>query len=377
MKNKKTIRIFLSVLFLIGMLTGAHSTTLGQDTITVQGRARLEGVSNHSNINIELWFDATSSNTVATTVTDNEGFYVMNDVPAITGTERYGVYADYPGFSYENDLFYPWHVPQDGVMVVDEMVLHSIKPVRFDWVFQPDGSTDFSGAGLPNGSATLHSNRTSCGFIFADNDITGFTADIYFSDKSNWPLTFWANNGTGGVHDMGEVFLDSITEAPDKSNGVGAGQFYNNQATNVTVGHTYCIVTRDGNYYAKLNVTGVCDEMDSDCDAVFDNDNCPGDYNTFQEDNYPPGGNSCGDACECEGNFDGDDDQDGTDAFTFKEDFGRNLLRDPCTFAQSCNGNFDCDEDVDGTDAFTFKEDFGRSPLLDPCPDCLTIPWCN
>jgi hypothetical protein len=32
----------------------------------------------------------------------------------------------------------------------------------------------------------------------------------------------------------------------------------------------------------------------------------------------------------CEGNFDYDDDQDGTDAFTFKTDFGRSLLKNPC-----------------------------------------------
>ena len=33
-----------------------------------------------------------------------------------------------------------------------------------------------------------------------------------------------------------------------------------------------------------------------------------------------------------------------------------------------CEGNFDYDRDQDGTDAFTFKADFGRSTLLDPCP---------
>ena len=33
-----------------------------------------------------------------------------------------------------------------------------------------------------------------------------------------------------------------------------------------------------------------------------------------------------------------------------------------------CEGNFDYDLDVDGTDAFTFKTDFGRSGLIDPCP---------
>lgn len=38
-------------------------------------------------------------------------------------------------------------------------------------------------------------------------------------------------------------------------------------------------------------------------------------------------------------------------------------------FAQSpCAGNFDCDQDVDGTDAAVFKDDFGRNPFFDPCP---------
>jgi hypothetical protein len=40
-------------------------------------------------------------------------------------------------------------------------------------------------------------------------------------------------------------------------------------------------------------------------------------------------------------------------------------------FAQSpCEGNFDCDQDVDGTDTAVFKEDFGRNPFQDPCPNC-------
>lgn len=37
-----------------------------------------------------------------------------------------------------------------------------------------------------------------------------------------------------------------------------------------------------------------------------------------------------------------------------------------------CEGNFDYDRDQDGTDAFTFKTDFGRSILVDPCPGGFT-----
>ena len=43
------------------------------------------------------------------------------------------------------------------------------------------------------------------------------------------------------------------------------------------------------------------------------------------------------------------------------------LLSAPPVLAQECcNGDFNCDADVDGTDAYKFKEDFGRSD----CPDC-------
>ena len=36
----------------------------------------------------------------------------------------------------------------------------------------------------------------------------------------------------------------------------------------------------------------------------------------------------------------------------------------------ACEGNFDCDQDVDGTDASVFKSDFGRSGFKNPCPNC-------
>jgi hypothetical protein len=95
-----------------------------------------------------------------------------------------------------------------------------------------------------------------------------------------------------------------------------------------------------------------------------------------QEDNYPPPGNSCGDACECEGNFDDDLDVDGSDASTFKTDFGRSKISRPCTNTDLCNGDFECDVDVDGTNATQFKRDFGRSKLINACPNCVTEPWC-
>ena len=73
----------------------------------------------------------------------------------------------------------------------------------------------------------------------------------------------------------------------------------------------------------------------------------------------------------CEGDFDCDNDCDGSDAALFKTDFGRSFLDNPCESDNPCNGDFDCDNDCDGTDAFTFKEDFGRSQFENPCPACV------
>ncbi|MBA7698052.1 hypothetical protein ES703_106726 [subsurface metagenome] len=55
---------------------------------------------------------------------------------------------------------------------------------------------------------------------------------------------------------MGSASLESITQAPDASKGIGyLDEFYDNQDTDVIIGHTYCIVTKDGTHYAKIYVT--------------------------------------------------------------------------------------------------------------------------
>ncbi len=116
-----------------------------------------------------------------------------------------------------------------------------------------------------------------------------------------------------------------------------------------------------------------------DNDGILDNeDNCPNHYNPNQVDTYPPGGNGIGNACDCEGNFTCDADVDGSDASTFKADFGRSTILHPCIAGDTCNGDFSCDGDVDGSDASLFKADFGRSAIQNPCPACFAgADWCR
>jgi hypothetical protein len=143
--------------------------------------------------------------------------------------------------------------------------------------------------------------------------------------------------------------------------------------------YAWCVYFYDGlvgddpkawtGWYVRAVRAGQCGSFDdSDSDGILDClDNCPNhpngpslgtctsgprekisvatctsnadcDPNGFcsmnQEDIYPPGGNGIGDACDCE-------------------------------------GNFNCDQNVDGLDAAKFKEDFGRSSIFNPCPACL------
>jgi len=130
-----------------------------------------------------------------------------------------------------------------------------------------------------------------------------------------------------------------------------------------------------------MNVFDPCSTWggDTDGDGIPDDeDNCAVAFNPNQIDTYPPQKNGIGDICECEGNFDCDDNQDGTDAATFKYDFGRNLYNRPCTTLDPCHGDFLCNGNVDGSDAALFKTDFGRNSYTNPCPLCEEgMEWCE
>jgi hypothetical protein len=119
------------------------------------------------------------------------------------------------------------------------------------------------------------------------------------------------------------------------------------------------------------------DSMDSDGDEWEDvYDNCPATPNIDQEDTCPPGGNAIGDACDCEGDFNGDGNVDADDVTTFLNDFGRGHFFDPCENGNPCNGDINCDTNVDALDITTFLEDLGRNQFNNPCPPCEVGPWC-
>ena len=133
----------------------------------------------------------------------------------------------------------------------------SASKVTFRWVYQPNGSQNLA-TGVSSGFTTLGPSQ---GLIFSTQTITGTVADVYYGDPTcgcgETGPGFWANNGFGGVHDLGPVDFAGVTTAPNKTLGVGAGQYYNTQETLVKVGHVYVLVTKDGYDYAKLIVDSI------------------------------------------------------------------------------------------------------------------------
>ena len=120
------------------------------------------------------------------------------------------------------------------------------------------------------------------------------------------------------------------------------------------------------------------DQTNSDTDSYGDAcDNCPDTPNPNQEDQYPPGGNSIGDACDCECDFDCSGGVDAIDVTAFLGHFGRSTFNNPCTYDTQCNGDSNCDGNVDALDVNKFLEDFGRSQFNNPCPPCEAGDWCD
>jgi len=151
--------------------------------------------------------------------------------------------------------------------------------------------------------------------------------------------------------------LDSDDNCPRTPNGRDLGTCIDCNSDNIGGVCKKNEDCRSGNI-CSMNQEKVCgDGKDFDGDGVLNNeDNCPCIKNPNQEDTYPPGGNGCGDACECIGDLDKDGEVGIRDVSLFKNDFGKKN----CTQRNPCKSDFDCDGDVDDEDYLVLKENIGR-----------------
>ncbi|MDO8741068.1 MAG: hypothetical protein Q7J54_05855 [Candidatus Woesearchaeota archaeon] len=210
-------------------------------TATIRGYAFLEGQTDHSGITVDLGINGAGPTGNYGTTATNGSYTLYNVTPA--AANYYFTWAHKTTYS-DGGVNLP-EIVAGQTYTLGDLWLNSNKNISFEWAYQPVNASKNLTSGLQTGSVTLFSAiDDKKGFIFNTSTITNPVADIYFSDSNDNPMSFWANNGNGGVIDMGAVLLNSVTTAPD------AG--YNSQNTSVVIGHTYVVKTRDGFHYAKL-----------------------------------------------------------------------------------------------------------------------------
>jgi hypothetical protein len=157
-------------------------------------------------------------------------------------------------------------------------------------------------------------------------------------DYCPWLITPTPDTDTDGV-------LDGFDNCNDTPNGPIFGTCTSGYIGQYCLGNIHCGLGGFCSMGQEDNdQDGLGDACDDDMDGdgySNDGDICPTDYDPGQEDTYPPpSGNICGDACECEGNFDNDLDVDGTDTTKFLEDLGRFSYNKPCP--QDCQTGYWC-----------------------------------
>jgi len=233
-----------------------------ESTFSIQGVATLEGRGDHAGIIVEAWLNGSSSSTVTSTLTDSTGDYLLENVAGIVASDWYAVVAYHDGYEWDFRFVHSEDITPGETLELPGMVLRNQKVVVFEWAYQPDGTRNLEGD-LPSGSAPLHTCvhgllECKCGFLFSSQEVTHQVADLYFYDGRADPYVFLANNGIGGVQDMGEVALGSVSQAPIDG--------YEIFGVPVIVGHTYCVLTRDASSYAKLHVTAA---HSTETSAVF------------------------------------------------------------------------------------------------------------
>jgi len=214
--------------------------------VSIWGVAKLEDSDNPSDwegIQIELR-QTNGGSLGATTITNEKGEYSFDiDLEA---DKDYAVYARKINYAFDKNVFHIDRYDTPHEYEIRDLVLNTEKRMIFNYVYQPDGSRDFSDQeNLPHGTAKLDSYtmNSAQSFDFEERRvIMNEIGDLDFKDSYNSPfyLTPQSISDEGAtMEDLGEGFLTHITQAPTEP----ADYKIPAQA-----GHIYAIKTKAGKY---------------------------------------------------------------------------------------------------------------------------------
>lgn len=191
-------------------------------------------------------------NPMMSAITEPNGRYSFENLSAteydlyIAGASKYAGVAAY-------------FTPAKGKTTVKDMKLYPNLSIVIDYVYQADGSRNFTGGNLKTG--TIKWANGSDGVDFSDGKVEGYEQeslrDIDMSQNQD-VLRFSICYGNGqeneqhnGFYDAGDVDFESVKEASETG--------YFGGMKSCKVGHTYVVRTFEGNY-AKFVVKSISEE---------------------------------------------------------------------------------------------------------------------
>jgi len=189
------------------------------------------------------------------TITDADGHFTFNGL----APNYYHIRASKRGLEADGTLLSPPKEAADRTIAVFDLILCKPKKIVFDFVYQPDGSRDFTRGNLKPKTVewSPHSGR----MVFKEGNSTWDTQTpdlCLFAKRENlfFDNFVYVTNGNG-VYDAGEVPFDSVVEAKD-------GNHYRNRNNGangehelpVKKNHVYVVRTYTGEY-AKLIVRDI------------------------------------------------------------------------------------------------------------------------
>ncbi len=180
------------------------------------------------------------------TKTDAEGRYSFESLVP----QAYSVYAFRPGWEGDGTLVPAPKEESERKISVPELVLFKPKKIVFDFVFQPDGSRDFTKGELTVQTLEMEPHRG--GISFKEGAINRDGRDLeLFSRRGKLSFGNVYITSGNGVYDAGEVAFESIVEAREGNEHYRPdGQA---RPVPVEVNHVYVVRTYEGQY-AKLIV---------------------------------------------------------------------------------------------------------------------------
>jgi hypothetical protein len=142
--------------------------------------------------------------------------------------------------------------PLEGKLQIVDLVLFRILKAVIDYVYQPDGSDDFTSDDIEKGK--IEWTVGSLGVDFSERGLVEPYEDELIRDlelrQNDNELEFdiFYVNERNGYCDMGSVDFNSVEEAPQTD--------YSTNPRPCVVGHVYVVKTYEGNY-AKFIVTSI------------------------------------------------------------------------------------------------------------------------